>query len=615
MAITKCLYLNASNSGGTKKSIHLKNSLDYILDEHKTSKHNFEDKHLGELTKYIKQNHKVAHNETHYISSVNCTVTNAYEEMQKTKEHFGKTEGRVAYHYIIAFKPNEIESDTAWKITEEFVKQFLNNEYECVYALHTDKAHIHSHIVFNSVNYKTGKKFRSPYKDWEKRIQPLVDKLCIENGVAPLEYHIDEYINDEGKKVVSYEYSKNFNFTERIKIDIDESIAQSDTFEEFCEYLKKEKNYQIKFGKYMALKLPDMDRYRRLKETTVGTDYTFEMINERIAFKNGEYALPKRFSIPIVFKTYIKKSKQKYKKYKDMNFIEKASIRRMLRMKKLKEKIGYQNSYLQEQQIKKLNQAIKNYYFIRENHISSDKDVKDILSKNQKTKSMLFSEYRKNNSRIKYSTEIMDIYGKLNDLQIYYDLYTKYSDKDFVNEYNKYITLEKKLNERGITLNEIDDYTKRINENNIVIKKQLQTINNDINICKRLLNNSTTKKKNKNNSSLKEKNIYDISNSIDKNIKNITINTSLIINDDDNYTYTRVPSTFGENLMILRINKKDLEMIDDNKTIVTQIDLSKSIVVLDKDYKEININGSTLYKYYDIVDRKIKSEKNKVNKR
>lgn len=617
MAITKCLYLNASSSGGSKKSIHLKNSLDYILDEVKTSKNNFYDKHLGELTQYIKQNHKITHNETHYISSVNCTVTNAYEEMQKTKEHFGKTDGRVAYHYIIAFRPDEIEKDTAWKITEEFVKQFLGNEYECVYALHTDKAHIHSHIVFNSVNYKTGKKFRSPYKDWENRIQPLVDKLCIENGVAPLEYHIDEYKTDEGEKVVSYQYSKDFNFTERIKIDIDEAIAQSDTFEEFCEFLKKEKNYQIKFGKYMALKLPDMERYRRLKDSTVGTDYTVEMIKERIAFKNGEYALPKLYSIPIALKIHLKVPKQKYKKYKDMNYIEKASIRRMLRMKKLKERIGYPNSYIQAQQVKKLNQSIQNFNFIRQNRISSNEDIQKILNKSNKNKSILFSEYRKNTSRMKYSKDVLELYDKLKNLQIYCDLYTKYLDKDFESDYNKYVELEQSLKKYGVSVKEIDDYIDVINDNNILLKKQLQTVNTEINICKRLLNNSTTKKKKpkKNNTLLNEQTVMN-NNSLSENIKKITINTSLIEKEDDQYIYTRVPKTYGKDILIFKIDKNDLQLIDDNKTIVSKIDLSKDIVVLDGNYKETIIDGSLLYRYYDEVNRKTyKNKHNEKNKR
>ena len=103
-----------------------------------------------------------------------------------------------------------------------------------------------------TVNFITGKKFRSPFGDWANRIQPLVDKLCIENNIAPLEYHIDEYKNERGETVVHYEYSKNFNFSQKIKMDIDEAIAQSDTFEEFCNFLKKEKNYRIKFGKYMG---------------------------------------------------------------------------------------------------------------------------------------------------------------------------------------------------------------------------------------------------------------------------------------------------------------------------------------------------------------------------
>lgn len=607
MAITKCLYINSkktSGSGGT--NIHLKNALDYILNQKKTSMHNLTNKHLEELTSYIMQDYKISSN-THYISSVNCPVTTAYEEMLKTKEHYGKTSGRAAYHYIISFKPNEIDEATAWKITNDFVSQFLNNEYECVFALHTDKEHIHSHIVFNSVNFITGKKFRSPFGDWANRIQPLVDKLCIENNIAPLEYHIDEYKNEKGETVVHYEYSKNFNFSQKIKMDIDEAIAQSDTFEEFCNFLKKEKNYRIKFGKYMALSLPDMKKFRRLKTSTIGTDYTMEMIKERIAFKNGNYALPPINKIPTVTKIYFKTEKPKYIKYKEMNYIEKAAIRRMLRLKKLKERIGYSNSYLYNQQKKKLKQAIQNYNFILHNKITSQNDIKEILTENQALKSKLFSDYKKNQCRHKYPEELMKIYEEIKNLQIYYDLYTKYNDNDYINEFNKYNELINKLSQSDVTQYDIDNYLAILDNNDNIIKNQLKYVNENIYICKRLINNSTVINK-------KSKNINIQSNNTttDENIKNITINIRLIVKSDANYVYTRVPKTYGDNIKILRINKDELNIIDDEQTIVTQLDMKKDYSLYNKDFKEdSNCSGEKLYSYYDEVNRNVSKNKNK----
>ena len=38
--------------------------------------------------------------------------------------------------------------------------------------------HVHSHIVFNSVSFVDGKKYRYEKGDWAKYIQPITNKLC-----------------------------------------------------------------------------------------------------------------------------------------------------------------------------------------------------------------------------------------------------------------------------------------------------------------------------------------------------------------------------------------------------------------------------------------------------
>ena len=75
----------------------------------------------------------------------------------KTRED-NDTKGTVlARHLIQSFLTGEVEPIKAHEIGMELCKKILNEDYEFVLATHVDRGHIHNHIIFNNVNYKTGK--------------------------------------------------------------------------------------------------------------------------------------------------------------------------------------------------------------------------------------------------------------------------------------------------------------------------------------------------------------------------------------------------------------------------------------------------------------------------
>ena len=201
----------------------------------------------------------------------------------------------------------------------------------------------------------------------------------------------------------------------------------------------------------------------------------------------------------------------------------------------------------------------------------------------------------------------MKIYEEIKNLQIYYDLYTKYNDNDYINEFNKYNELINRLSQSDVTQYDIDNYLAILDNNDNIIKNQLKYVNENIYICKRLINNSTVINKKYENLNIQSNN-----NTTDENIKNITINIRLIVKSDANYVYTRVPKTYGDNIKILRINKDELNIIDDGQTIVTQLDMKKDYSLYNKDFKEdSNCSGEKLYSYYDEVNRNVSKNKNK----
>ena len=125
MAITKILYRN----GGLRQAI------DYITNPVKTEEQL--------LTDYVR-----------------CDPGYAAQQMMDTKRTLGKTAGRQCYHIIQSFRPDEITPELAHEIARQFAAEHLPG-YEAVIATHVDKADIHSHIVFNSVNAVTGNMYHT----------------------------------------------------------------------------------------------------------------------------------------------------------------------------------------------------------------------------------------------------------------------------------------------------------------------------------------------------------------------------------------------------------------------------------------------------------------------
>ena len=158
MAISK--ILNMKDCGGHFHGKHLKRSLDYVMNPEKTQD--------GRL-----------------VGAINCQAESAFEQMKETKRKFGKVDKRQGYHIILSFKEDEVNPDTAFEITQKFVAEYLGSCYEAVFVVHDNTAHVHSHIVFNSVSFVDGKKYRYE-KETGQSISSRLPTGCVRNMVFPL---------------------------------------------------------------------------------------------------------------------------------------------------------------------------------------------------------------------------------------------------------------------------------------------------------------------------------------------------------------------------------------------------------------------------------------------
>ena len=227
---------------------------------------------------YITEAHKTE--EQKYVFGFNCSPEFASLEFEQTQRKFGFAGTNLAYHLIQSFAPGEATPEQAHEIGKKLCDKLLGKDYEYVLSTHVDRAHIHNHIIINTVNYLTGKSFSREHNRksdpiWEK-IRNISDDLCRENGLSVIK------IPEKGKGKSYYEWEQNKagnSWKSKLKESIDDSIMTATSFDDFL-WKMQEKNYQIKRGKYISFRAKGQERFTRSK--TLGWFYQEEQIRTRI---------------------------------------------------------------------------------------------------------------------------------------------------------------------------------------------------------------------------------------------------------------------------------------------------------------------------------------------
>jgi hypothetical protein len=233
MAITK--ILNIMESEGRNPASHLKNALEYIQNPDKTE-------------------------ECVLVGGINCLPDTAFEQMEETKNIFHKTGKRQGYHVIISFSPEEkVTAEQAMYVLEHFAKDVLGDDYEAVYAVHTDREHMHGHLIWNSVSMTTGKKYNSPKGNWRNHLQPITNKYCDELGLSimPAEY------SRNPKNISRDKWEKEMSMKEIILRDAKMCAYAAGNVEHF-KYLMKRLGYVFKKDAWMEVQAPGFRYYHSL---------------------------------------------------------------------------------------------------------------------------------------------------------------------------------------------------------------------------------------------------------------------------------------------------------------------------------------------------------------
>ena len=138
---------------------------------------------LSSILNYCQKEKKTRHGDRQLVTGINCLPASAYREFVSTKLFYRKDSGRMFYHLLQSFSPDEaITPETAHEIAVKFASDQFKG-YEVLVATHVDREHIHSHFIINSVNSDTGNKYHAD-KDEIQKLRNASDKLCHEYGLT-----------------------------------------------------------------------------------------------------------------------------------------------------------------------------------------------------------------------------------------------------------------------------------------------------------------------------------------------------------------------------------------------------------------------------------------------
>lgn len=241
---------------------------------------------LAFILSYCKRESKTVHEGKKLVSGVNCLPESAYREFMNTKLQYGKTDGRMFYNFTQSFSPTEdITPETAHEIAVRFAEKMFPG-FEVLVATHTDKAHIHSHFVVNSVSCENGYKYHSDNENIE-RLRAESDKLCLQYGLSVLP---PKEQSQKVKQMSSREYraaERGESWKMQLIVTIEDAMAIARSREHFIRLMEAE-GYEVKWTrdrKSITYSTPDGKRCRdnKLHEEKFlkeNMEYEFRIRNE-----------------------------------------------------------------------------------------------------------------------------------------------------------------------------------------------------------------------------------------------------------------------------------------------------------------------------------------------
>ncbi len=433
-------------------------------------------KALGLRTDYVKNPEKTEDGK--YISSYECTPDTVNEEFLYTRQmydrshtkRFGKSDV-IAYQIRQAFAPGEIDPQTANKLGYDLAMRFTKGKHQFIVCTHTDKQHIHNHIVFNSVRTDSSKKFRD-FLGSGRAVRKISDIICIENNLSVIK-NPKRGNHTYGKWLGNHKKPGNRDY---IKIAIDQALEENPKdFKELLSILREKYNIEVDdSGKYLKFRAEGQKKFSRI--SSLGAGYSQKEIEEKI---RGDF----KEQSPKIEKT------KAYSREEKLGFL--INVQQKIREGK---GVGY------EKWARKFNmkQTAKTLSFLADNGINSyeelDKKHKELYEKYEELR-LKIKEYDSKMEEIRTLQGAIISYIKTNDAYQKYKSsgYNKKVKEKYLDEIIEHQEARKHFNDyEGGKVPKIKD----LKEQYAILKEEKSELYKEYNKSKRVYTELAIAKKN-----------------------------------------------------------------------------------------------------------------------
>lgn len=292
MVVTKVIQI--------KTAKNLKRAINYIANEAKTLK--LDDKKLDEYVNYSyefidgrvykkmvsgQELTNVSDNQTIYDDFI---ITKKAADALRGNDDLSdlKNDKRVMAHHIIqSFSPSDnLTPEQVHEIGRQTALELTGGQYQFVIATHMDKGHLHNHIILNTTNSVTLKKFRWQ-KGTAKSLFEISNKYASLQGAKVLEPHLRNSYTQYSA------WRQKNSYRVEIKERLDFLLKYSTSLNDFT---KKAKELQLSVdisGKYVTYQLLDCEQERPVRDRTLSKKgkYSLDKMRERLAKNDVGYSV------------------------------------------------------------------------------------------------------------------------------------------------------------------------------------------------------------------------------------------------------------------------------------------------------------------------------------
>lgn len=350
----------------------LKEVIDYANNPDKTTAKEYLDKDLYVAIRYVENDDKT--DQTMFVSGINCSKHNAYNEMIAVKRRFGERGKNIAYHGYQSFAAGEVTPEEAHAIGMETARKMWGARYQVVVTTHLNTDNIHNHFVINSVSFVDGKKFRNGIGD-RLELRKISDAICAARNKSVIQSH-KFYSN---KKEYWIRNSGKLTHRDILRRDVDEAIANSGSFKEI-EYCMKNLGYRFERDFYYEHPSVIADGWKRaIRISGLGENYTKERIRERCRENQVGPIMNTIYNAPYKRKPLLV-IEYEWRRFERMDTVQVlfALFIELLKIctgNNIEEKHNRPLSPLMRAEVQKLDKYIEEYKLLCDNHIESPKEL------------------------------------------------------------------------------------------------------------------------------------------------------------------------------------------------------------------------------------------------